>query len=123
PPAARGAAPHTREEQQIDAIGTAEVEVIPDEGLKELPTVQRRVEDLGEADLQLPDGEAMSVTGGAIGPGQRPRQPMLPAIEEPRHVARRQAIADALQARGIGTPAEAVVEACEGEVMTARLLL
>src|SRR5437879_4288629 len=122
-PRRRGAARHTRGEQQIDAIGTAEVEVIPDEGLKELPTVQRRVEDLGEADLQLPDGEAMTVAGRAIGPGQRPRQSMLPAIEEPLHVARAQPIADALQASGIGTPAEAVVEAFEGEFLTARLLL
>src|SRR5207244_12283176 len=102
---------------------TGDDEVIPTEGLKELPTVLRRVEDLGDADLQLPDGEAMTVTGGAIGPGQRPRQSMLPAIEAPLHVARGQPIADALQASGIGTPAEAVVEAFEGELLTAGLLL
>jgi hypothetical protein len=70
----RRAACHTRAKQQRDVVGTTQVEVVADNRLEELPTVERGVEDLRQTDLQLPDRQTMLVAGSAIGSGQRPRQ-------------------------------------------------
>ena len=61
-------------EEHADAIRTAEVEVVADHPVEKMAPVQRSVEDLGEADLDLPEAELMTETGAPIfrrqGPGQ-----------------------------------------------------
>ena len=52
--------------EEADAIGATEVEILADDGFEEVPALDRAVEDLREADLELADGEPMLVAGGAI---------------------------------------------------------
>ena len=46
--------------QQADAIRAAEVEVLADHRLEEVAPLDRPVEDLREADFQLPDASRWS---------------------------------------------------------------
>src|SRR5689334_13091298 len=98
-------------EQQADAIGAAEVEVLADHRLEEVPPLDRLVEDLGPTDLELPDAQPMLVPGRSVGGGQRPGQVRLPTVEEPLHVRWTEAVADRLEPCGVVTGQEAVVEA------------
>ena len=109
---------------QSDAIRAAQVEVVADDLLEEPPSPPGRlIEDLGQADLDLPQAQPMAVADRACRGIQAPGQSLHPAGR--RKPARRpgQCIADVLQPFGIGAPAEAVVRGGEGDAVLPQQLL
>lgn len=85
----RGGPRQAQREEQADAIGPAEIQVLADDGFEEVAALHRPVEDLREAAFELADGEAMIVAGGAVAGRHRPWEAMRPAIEEGLHIAGR----------------------------------
>ena len=83
------AAGEPERKEQADAIGATEIEILADHRFEEVAALHRPVEDLGQADFELPEREPMVVAGGAIGRGQRPGQPRAPS--DRRTLARRPA--------------------------------
>ena len=53
-------------EQKLHPIGSAQIQILSDHGFEELPTSKRSIEDIGTAELHLPDGEFVYVAGGAV---------------------------------------------------------
>src|SRR6266478_633091 len=110
-------------EKQAHAVGAAEVEVVADEALEEVAALHRVIEDVGEADLHLPQGEAVLEPGGAVVGRQRPRQPSRPAVEEGLQMLRAEPVADFLKPVGLAARQKTVVETLEGKPVVAHLLL
>src|SRR2546426_550674 len=115
--------PTTAREQQADAVRTTQVEVVADQFFEEVTPLDRLVEDLSEADLDLPEGESVREPRAAVPGGQRPRQVGGPAMEEALHVLGPQAIADLLQPLGARARQKAVIEAFEPDALLAQPLL
>jgi hypothetical protein len=65
--AAGGPAGHAPVEDQGDLVGAADVEVLADDLLEEDAAGDRLVEDLGEGELRLQDGDVVAVAGLAVG--------------------------------------------------------
>jgi hypothetical protein len=57
-------------EDELDTVGTSEVQVLADELFEEEPTGERTVQDLGERELGLEDGEVVGVASGDVGLGE-----------------------------------------------------
>jgi hypothetical protein len=53
-------------EEELDAIGPADVEVVADDLLEELASMNGPVEDVCGADLHLHDAELVEITGMAV---------------------------------------------------------
>ena len=68
-------------EEELHPLGAAEVEVVADHLLEELAAVQRAIEDLSAADLELENGELVAVPGSAVFVAQRAGQTGEPAAE------------------------------------------
>src|ERR1700674_5206639 len=109
--------------QEPHAIGPPEVEILADERLEKVPALHRAFKHIGETHLELRDGEAMIVAGGAVRGRHRPRQLLRPAIEEGLDIRRAQRVAGGLQGRRIRTREEAVVEALKPDALAAQTLL
>ena len=109
--------------QQAHAVGPAEVQIVADDRLEEVAALHRTVEGLGETGFELVDGEAMRVAGGPVDGGERPRQALRPPVEERLHVGGRELVTPGLQAGGLRTRQEAVVQTLERQVRAAQLLL
>jgi hypothetical protein len=61
------------------------------------------IEDLGQTDFELTEGQAMVVSGGAFLGGHRPRQALRPAVEECLDVGRTERITRGLERGRVGT--------------------
>ena len=85
--------------EQAHAVGAPEIEILADDGFEEVPALHRPIEDLGEADLDLLEREAMVVAGGAVGGGHRPGQRAAQRSKKACTSAGPSAIADGLQTR------------------------
>ena len=96
---ARGGPDDLALEQQLDPVGPAEVEVLADDLLEELPAAQGPVEDLGAADLQLQDRQPVAEAGGRVGRRQGQRQLPGPAPKQGLDVGRAQTVAEPPAAR------------------------
>src|ERR1700704_115684 len=103
--------------QQVDAVGTPEVEVLADDGLEEVPALDRAIEYLSQADFELAEGQLVIVAGRAFVGGHRPREPLRPAVEEPLNVGGAERIADGLQRGRVGAGQEPVVEALKANAI------
>ena len=88
-----------------------------------MPALYRPIEDLGQADLELADGEAMVVPGRAFGDRHRPRQSMRPAVEEGLDVTGAQRVAGRLQGGGVGAREKPIVEALKANAIATETLL
>src|SRR6266545_7883798 len=99
---ARRVAAHLAAEQELDSIGATEVEILAQQLLEELAPVKGPIEDLGEAHLDLPDGEPVAVSGGAVVAREWMGQTSEPAAKEFLDVLGRELIAQSLQLAGIG---------------------
>ena len=91
----------------------AQVQVLADHCFEEVAALDGVVEDVGEADLELPDAPGDGVAGGPIGPRSAARAAARPS--DRRTPARRPApvIADGLQAGRVAQTQEAIVQALE----------
>src|SRR6266540_7180991 len=85
--------------------------------------VHRAVEDVGEAHFQLPDGQAVAEAGRTVSCGERPGQPLDPAVEEPLHIVRTQRITDRLEPLWLLTGEKAIVQALEADALPPQVLL
>jgi hypothetical protein len=93
----RGGPRQAQREEEADAVGPTEIEVLADDGFEEVAARHRPVEDMREAHFELADGEAVVVTGGSIEGGHRPGEAMRPAIEEGLHIGGGERITRGLQ--------------------------
>ena len=86
-------------EDQLNLLGTAEVEVLADHLLEEQAAVHRPVEHLGQRELGLQDRDVVAVAGLAIRAGERMRQQAQPfaqqAVDLLRPTGRRRSAAGA----------------------------
>ena len=82
--------------EELDAVWTADVEVVSDNLLEEFATVKRAVEDLGKckAHFQLEDGELVGVAGLSIAARERMGQAAQPASKEAVNVLSTEAVAN-----------------------------
>ncbi len=95
-------------EDDLDVVGSAEVEVVGDQRLEERPGVAGHVEDQGAGGLDLPHRQLPPVARGPVGVGQRQRQDRHPPVEEPLDPLRPELVADRLQPGGVGAGGEPV---------------
>lgn len=108
-------------EDQLDAVGATQIEVFADDFLKELAAMDGAVEDLGEGEFQLPDGEVRNAASLLIFVVQGKGEALEPALEELLDVRGPQFITGLLQALGIGALPEAVVQSLEGDALVLEL--
>ena len=109
--------------KQPNAVGTSKVEVLPDDGLKEVTTLHGAIEDLGEADFDLADSQAVVVTSCSILRRHRPGEEVGPAIEEGLHVVAPKSVTGGLKFRWIGATEKSVVQTLELNVGPRQVLL
>src|SRR5512142_1894097 len=88
---------HPAGEDELHLLGTAEVEVVDEQRLEERAGEAGSVEDEGARHLDLAHRDLPPVAGGAVGVGQRQRQPRPPALAEDPDRAGAQPRADLLQ--------------------------
>ena len=110
-----GVAIHPSSKDHLHAVGTPQVQVLPNDLLKELTPAQRASENVGATDLHLPDRQPMLVTGGPVlatvsGQGNLARHLSKKACtcSAPNDLAQR------LQTRGVRTTQEPIVQSFKG---------
>ena len=106
---------HPPLEDELDLIGTAEVEVLANDLVEEDPTGHGPVEHLREAELGLQDRELVAVAGAAIAGRKGMRQARQPLPQQGLDLGRRQPIGQRLQLPGGRTGQNAVVERLVGQ--------
>src|SRR5947209_3307278 len=104
-------------ERQAHSIWAAQVEVVADDALEEAATPARFGKDLGQADLHLPQAQAMPIAGGTISRRQWPGQPLEPAVEQRLHVGGTERVTHLLEAGRVGAPAEAIVQGLKRDAL------
>ena len=77
--------------------------MLADHRFEEMPALHGAIEDLGQTDLELTDGEAVVVAGDAFLGGHRPRESVRPTVKEGLHVGRSERITGGLEGVGVGT--------------------
>jgi hypothetical protein len=103
---------HLPVEDQPDAVGAAQVQVVADHVVEEHPPRPGGVEDLGQGELGLQDRQVVAKPGAAVGGGERVRQPRQPFAHERLDLRVGQAVADPLQPPRLGAGGEPVVQRC-----------
>jgi hypothetical protein len=109
--------------RKLDLVGSAQAEVVGDEGLDEGAGAPRGIKDQGAGGLDLAHGELPPVTVQALAGTQRGGDERHPAVEEGLDLLRAEAIADHLKAGRVAAGGEAVGEFDEGETFGAGLTL
>src|SRR5262249_50083636 len=99
----RGAWGDPSGEQEPDAVGTTQAEIVQNHRFEEVTAVDRTVEDLRETDFELTQRDAMIKTRGPILRPHRPGEAVRPAIEEGLNVGGTERVTRRLQGAGIGT--------------------
>src|SRR5215471_15626394 len=113
-----GIAPDPAIEDEFDLFGAAEIEVLADHLLEEQTTVQRSVEDLGGGELRLQNRDIIAVAGLAVGSREGMRQQPQPFAQQGIDLGGGKPVANRLQALGVGTPQDAVVEGLERQLLS-----
>jgi len=115
PEAAGGGPGDLPVEEDLHPGGAAQVQLVPEDLLEELPAAERAVEHLGATHLHLEEGEPVAEAGGLVGGGQGQREPGNPAGEKGLDVRGAQTLADRLEDRRADTRLEAVVQGREAD--------
>lgn len=100
-------------EDERDAVGTADVDVLAHHLLEEHSTRAWPVQHLGQGELGLQDRDVVAVAGAPIGGGEGMREPSQPLAQQPIDLVRAEAVTDPLQPRGVVAGGETVVERLE----------
>jgi hypothetical protein len=98
----------------LDLLGAAQVEVLTQDFLEELPALERALKDVRGAHLKLNDRELVSVAGRPVRGGKGMRQAAHPFAEEGVHVRCAEPVAERLAAVRIGDRQDPVVEGLIG---------
>ena len=102
-------------EDQGNLVRAADVQVVADDLLEEDPPGGRRVQDLGEGELGLQDGQLIAVAGRDVAGGERVRQDAQPLAQQRVDVRRGEPVAEGLQRAGVLARGEAVVQGLEAD--------
>ena len=102
-------------EDQRDLVRAADVEVVPDDLLEEDPPGGGCVQDLGEGELGLQDGQLVAVAGGDVISSERVRQDAQPLIQQGADIGRAEPVAEGLQRAGVLARGEPVVQGLEAD--------
>jgi hypothetical protein len=88
---------------------------------KKTRPVTGAVEDLGERELGLQDGDVVAVAGRAVGGGEGVREAAQPLAGQGVEAGRGEAIAERLGTARVGAEEQAVVERLEGDARASRI--
>ena len=110
-------------EDEFDLLGAAEIKVLADHLLEEQATVHRSVEDLGGGELCLQNRDIIAVAGLAVRAREGMWQEPQPFAQQCIDLGGGKPVANRLQALGVGTPPDAVVEGLEGDAFLGELTL
>ena len=110
PEPAWGAARNPPLENQGDLIRSPYVQVITNSSFKPHTTGLRPIEHAGLGYLELAEGQFVPVIALELRWGERRRQTEKPSCQETPDLHRAQAIANLLQADGVGTGTETVIQ-------------
>src|SRR5205823_6543734 len=80
--------------QELNTVRAAKVEIVANHLLKELPSANGVIKDLGEADLHLKNRKSVAEAGGRIVCGHGQGQAAHPAVEERLDIVGAERIAD-----------------------------
>jgi hypothetical protein len=76
----------------LDLIGTTDIEVLSDDLFEQRAATGRTIQDLGQTELGLEDGELIAVAGPLIGGRERVGQALQPLPGEGLDLGRREAV-------------------------------
>jgi hypothetical protein len=107
----------------LHLVGAAEVEVLADHLLEEDAAGQRPIQDLGQGELGLEDGDLVAVAGLPVLGGEGVGQAGQPLAQQGVDLGGGQAVSQLLQALGVGAAQDAVVEGLEGDALLGQLPL
>ena len=110
-------------EDQLHAVGTAEVEVRPDHVLEEHPSLDGAVEHLGQRELGLEDGDVVADAGGAVGGRVGVRQARQPLAQQRVDRLRVQPVRQPAHELGVPAAENAVVQRLEADPPLRQLAL
>src|ERR687888_286317 len=119
---ASGRAPgHPAVKDQLHLIGPADVEVLANDFLEEDPAAEGSVQDLGQGELGLEDGNLVAVTGGAVLSRKRVRQACQPLASQGVDALGGQAVAQLLQPLRVGAGKDAIIQGLKGDAFLGQL--
>lgn len=101
----------------------ADDQVVLDDLVEELPPGQRTIEDLGQGELRLEEGEPILETSGPIGRCQLLRQDCQPFADQGIELPVVEPGGDRLGAGGICAGQQAIVQRLEGDAFLGQLPL
>ena len=119
----RGPSRDASVEDQLHAVGPPQVEVLADRLLEEHAPLHGPVEDLGERELGLQDGDLVADPGRPVVARERVRQALEPLAQQVVDPLRRQFAGQPLSQRRVGTRQDAVVQRLEGDAALLQLSL
>ena len=108
-------------EDELDLVGSSEVEMLADHLLEEDPPAQRSVQHLGQRKLGLEDRELVAVAGPLIVGGERVRQPGEPLAQQRVDLLGPQCVADRLRPSRVRAAQQPVVERLEVDALLRRV--
>ena len=95
---------------QLHHVWTSEVEILPDDLLEENAATQRTVQDLGQGELGLQNGQVIAVAGLVILGRVGMRQAGQPAAQQTVDLRWPQFIANGLESRPVVTGDEPIIQ-------------
>src|SRR5918996_2833854 len=121
PEASRRPFCHPPVEDELHHVWPSNVEVLPDDFLKQDATVQWPVQDLSEREFRLKDGDIVAVTGFPVLPGERVWQACQPAAQQTVNMLWSHFLTNGLQPPGVLAGNESVVQRFEADPFPAKL--
>ena len=119
--AARRAARDPSIEDQLHLIGAAEVEILTNDFFEETAARHRPVEDLGQREFALEDGQVMAIAGRTVCSGEGMRQAPEPFAKQGVDLGGVQRVGDPLHAAGHLGRTNAVVQRLKGNAALSQL--
>src|SRR2546427_1938602 len=120
---ARRGADDLARENQLHPVGPPQVEVVADDFFEKLPTGQRPIHDLGEAELHLPDAQSVTVAGLAVSRAQGQRQAVQPLVQEGLDVLGTQLLGQSLKPLRVVATQKAIIQVLEADALLGQLPL
>ncbi len=110
-------------EEHLHLFGSPQVELVADHLLKELPSMERAVEDIGATHLHLEDGQLVGIARCAVVLGERAGEAVDPLVEVALNVGRAEPVRRLLESDRIIYGGKAIVERLVGNVPMLHLAL
>src|SRR3990172_10943333 len=121
PKAAGCAARDASIKDQLHLIRPTDVEILANHFFEETAARERPIEDLGQRELGLQDGEVISIAGGAVGRGEGRWETAQPFADDGLDLRGIELMRDRLHAGGILGGADAIVQRFIGDAAPRQL--